>query len=99
PFTRYPARQGLFWLAAAYRMFKLHRLAWGLLLLGFYVSLLLLFFFPFIGPYAMVLLKPVFEVGFLSAAWTQERGGRPTFVQLFQGFRANLWSLARIGLG
>ena len=98
PFTQYPARQGFAWLAMAYRMFKVHRLAWVVLLLAYYVSLLLFLVIPYIGPYVMVLLKPVLAVGFLAAAWVQERGERPALIQLFQGFRANLWSLATIGL-
>ena len=96
--TRYPARQGFVWLATAYRMFKVHRLAWVVLVLAYFLMLLLLRVVPFVGPYAMTLLKPVLAVGLLAAAWTQERGGRPAFAQLFQGFRANLWSLVAIGL-
>jgi hypothetical protein len=97
-FTRYPARQGIAWLATAYQMFKVHRLAWVALVLAYFIMLLLLRAVPYVGPYAMTLLKPVFAVGLLAAAWTQERGGRPAFAQLFQGFRANLWSLVAIGL-
>jgi hypothetical protein len=97
-FTRYPARQGLAWLANAYTMFKAHRLAWVLLVLAYFLLLLLLRAVPFVGPYAMTVMKPVLAVGLLAAAWTQERGGRPAFAQLFQGFRANLWSLLAIGV-
>lgn len=97
-FTQYPARQGIVWLATAYRMFKVHRLAWAMLVLAFYFILLLLSVIPLVGPYAMTLLTPVFGVGLLAAAWTQERGGRPAFVHLFQGFRTNLWSLVAIGV-
>lgn len=97
-FKRYPAGQGMVWLATAYRMFKVHRLAWVVLVLAYFLILLMLRVVPFVGPYAMTVLKPVFAVGLLAAAWTQERGGRPAFVQLFQGFRANLWSLLAIGL-
>lgn len=97
-FTRYPARQGAVWLATAYAMFKAHRLAWVLLVLAYFVVLLLLRAAPYIGPYAMTVLKPVLAVGLLAAAWTQERGGKPAFAQLFQGFRANMWSLVAIGV-
>jgi hypothetical protein len=97
-FTRYPARQGMVWLVTAYTMFKAHRLAWVMLVLAYFLLLLLLRVVPYIGPYAMTIMKPVFAVGLLAAAWTQERGGRPAFAQLFQGFRANLWSLLAIGL-
>lgn len=97
-FTRYPARQGIIWLAAAYSMFKAHRLAWVVLVLGYFVTLVLLGELPYIGPYAMTLMKPVFAVGLLAAAWTQERGGTPALRQLFQGFRSNLLALLAIGL-
>jgi hypothetical protein len=98
PFARHPARQGFTWLATAYRMFKVYRLAWVALLLAYFILLLLMQAVPFIGPYAAALLSPVFGVGLLAAAWTQERGGRPAFSQLFQGFRTNLWSLLAIGV-
>jgi hypothetical protein len=98
PFTQYPARQGFAWLATAYGMFKVHRLAWAVLVLGYFLVLLLMQVVPFIGPYAAALLSPVFGVGLLAAAWTQERGGRPALGQLFQGFRTNLWSLVAIGI-
>jgi hypothetical protein len=97
-FTRYPARQGLAWLANAYAMFKTYRLQWVLLVLAYFFVLLLVRVVPLVGPYAMTLMKPVFAVGLLAAAWTQERGGRPALGLLFQGFRANLGALLAIGL-
>lgn len=97
-FTRYPARQGMAWLAAAYAMFRTHRLQWIMLVLGYFFVLLLVRMVPLIGPYTMTLMKPVFAVGLLAAAWTQERGGSPSFGLLFQGFRANLVALLAIGL-
>jgi hypothetical protein len=97
-FTRYPARQGMVWLSAAYVMFKSHRMAWVLLVLAYFFVLLLVRAVPLVGPYAMTMMKPVFAVGLLAAAWTQERGGTPALRQLFQGFRANLMALLAIGL-
>jgi hypothetical protein len=44
------------------------------------------------------ILKPIFAVGFLAAAWTHERGGVPQLRLLFQGFRSNVWALASLGL-
>ena len=97
-FTRYDARQGMVWLAQAYAMFKQQRLAWVVLLLGYYLVLVILRAIPVLGPYAMTVMKPVFAVGLLAAAWTQERGSPPKLSQLFQGFRANLWALVPIGI-
>lgn len=97
-FTRYEARHGMAWLAQAYALFRRNPLPWVVLLLSYYMVLLLLRAVPYIGPYAMTVLKPVFAVGLLAAAWTQERGGTPALRQLFQGFRANLGSLLPIGI-
>ncbi len=96
-FVRLPARQGIVWLAAAYGMLRAHRLAWVVLVLAYFLVLLMLRVIPFAGPYAMTVMKPVLAVGLLAAAWTQERGGTPALRNLFQGFRANLWSLVAIG--
>jgi hypothetical protein len=97
-FTRYDARHGMAWLVQAYSLFSRKRLPWVLLLLTYYVLLRLLLSVPVAGPYAITILKPVFAVGLLAAAWTQERGGTPALSQLFQGFRANLKSLLAIGI-
>jgi len=97
-FTRYPARQGMVWLSAAYVMFKAHRGQWVMLVLAYFFVLLLVRALPLVGPYAMTMMKPVFAVGLLAAAWTQERGGTPALRLLFQGFRANLAALLGIGL-
>jgi len=97
-FTRYEARHGIAWLAQAYALFSRKRLPWIMLLLTYYILLKLLLYVPYAGPYAISILKPVFAVGLLAAAWTQERGGTPQLAQLFQGFRANLGSLLPIGI-
>lgn len=98
PFTRHPARQGMVWLVQAWRMFNQHRLAWIVLLLAYYLLLLFTRAIPFIGPWAMTIVKPVLAVGLLAAAWNQERGTTPALSQILQGFRANLWALLPIGL-
>ena len=97
-FTRYDARQGVAWLAQAYALFSRKRLPWILLLLTYYILLKLLLSLHYIVPCAITLLKTMFAVGLLAAAWTQERGGTPALSQLFQGFRANLGSLLPIGV-
>jgi hypothetical protein len=97
-FSRLPARQGMVWLTQAWRMFNQHRLAWVLLLLAYYLILLFTRAIPFIGPWAMTIIKPVLAVGLLAAAWSQERGKSPALGQILQGFRANLWALLPIGI-
>ena len=46
----------------------------------------------------MMMLRPVFTVGFLAAAWTQERGGCRRLRHLVRGFRSNLRALIPIGV-
>lgn len=93
-----PALRGALWLRDAYRMVSRARLPWLLLLVLYYFILGVIDFIPFIGQIAAPILKPVFAVGFLAAAWAQERGGTPEPRQLFQGFRSNLWALLPLGV-
>src|SRR2546428_9115330 len=97
PFARHPATRGAAWLKESYARFRKARLAWIVLLFTYYGVLLLADMIPFIGGIAAPLLKPVFAVGFLAAAWTQERGGVPGLRQFFQGFRSNVWALITLG--
>jgi len=97
-FTRYPGRQGTVWLRTAYHMFTQHRGPWVLLVLAYLLALLVLAFVPYVGPYLLIVMKPVFVVGLLAAAWQQERGGMPKLSHLFQGFRTNLRALLTIGV-
>jgi len=53
---------------------------------------------PVAGPLVLMVLRPVFTVGFLAAAWTQERGGKPEVRHLFRGFGSNLWALLPVGI-
>jgi hypothetical protein len=97
-FARRPARHGILWLREAAGMLAAARVPWLMLLLIYYLIQLLVSIVPLVGPLAMMALRPVFTVGFLAAAWTQERGGRPEISHLFRGFRTNLWALIPIGL-
>ena len=97
-YARRPARNGVAWLRDAYRMVSGARLPWLLLLFLYYFVLGVIDLVPFIGQIAAPILKPVFAVGFLAAAWSQERGGTPVPKQLFQGFRSNLWALIPLGV-
>lgn len=98
PFTRQPAGHGTRWLAQSYAMFARARMHWAVLLLAYYAVLLVAEFVPLIGVLAAPVLKPVFAVGFLAAAWTQERGQMPGIHLLFRGFRANVWALVLLGV-
>jgi hypothetical protein len=97
-FTRHPARHGIVWLKEAFRMLAAARVPWLMLLLCYYVIQLMVSVVPLVGPLAMMVLRPVFTVGFLAAAWTQQRGGMPEIRHLFRGFRTNLRALLPIGV-
>jgi hypothetical protein len=97
-FERYPARRGALWLRQAYAMFSVHRLPWLFLLVLYYFAVGLVEMVPFVGRHTALVLKPVFEVGFLAAAWSQERGEVPHPRHLFRGFRSNLWVLIPLGI-
>jgi hypothetical protein len=99
PFARRDARNGIVWIKRAYFMFRAAPLRWLLLLFTYYMLVGLLEFGPvqLIGQFVAPLLKPVFAVGFLAAAWSQERGAAPRFADLFRGFRSNLLALVPLG--
>jgi uncharacterized membrane protein len=97
-FVRYSGARGAVWLREAAAMLAAARFPWLMLLFSYYVVQYLVSFIPLAGPLAMMVLRPVFTVGFLAAAWTQERGGQPELRHLFRGFGANLWALVPIGV-
>ena len=97
-YERLPAARGREWLRDAYRMVSQARLPWLMLLLLYYLVLGIVDFIPYLGQVAAPLLKPVLSVGFLAAAWSQERGGTPELKHMFVGFRSNLWALLPLGL-
>jgi hypothetical protein len=91
------ARRGVAWLANAWALFARARLPWLYLLATYYVVMMAVDLVPLIGPLAVPVIKPAFAVGFLAAAWTQERGGKPRVADLFMGFRSNLRALLVLG--
>ncbi|HYR00459.1 MAG TPA: BPSS1780 family membrane protein [Casimicrobiaceae bacterium] len=97
PFARRNAAHGALWLRRAFAMLSEHRVRWLLLLLAYYVIIVSIDFVPIVGAFVAPLLKPVFAVGFLAAAWSQERGEPPSFGQLFRGFRSDLRALLPLG--
>jgi len=97
-YAHHPARRGILWLRDAAVMLAAARIRWLMLLLAYYVIQLMVSVVPVIGPIAMMALRPVFTVGFLAAAWTQQRGGVPEIGHLFRGFQTNLRALLPIGV-
>jgi uncharacterized membrane protein len=97
-FMRHEGPRGFDWLRQSYALFRRARLPWLLLILCYYVVLVAIKLVPFVGGLAAIIMKPVFAVGFLAAAWNQERGVQPSPRHLFQGFRSNLWALIPLGV-
>ena len=97
-FTRHGARRGIAWLTEAFAMFRRAKAAWIGLIALYYLLMFLANAVPLIGQLALPLLKPIFAVGLLAAAWTQERGGKPAPSLLFHGFRANVRALIPLGI-
>jgi hypothetical protein len=97
-FARRSAAHGVSWLRQAFSMLWAHRVRWLLLLLTYYLVLLTIRAVPYVGLFVVPMLRPVFAVGFLAAAWSQERGELPAIRHLFAGFRANLRVLLLLGL-
>src|SRR6185295_9994235 len=97
-FARHPARRGIAWLREAAVMLAAARMRWLMLLFAYYSIQWLAAFVPAVGPLAMMIGRPVFTVGFLAAAWTQQRGGVPQIGHLFHGFRTDLRALLPIGV-
>lgn len=97
-FVRLGATRGWDWLARAHALFARARMYWLLLILGYWLITILLSVVPLVGIVAATLLKPVFAVGFLAAAWSQEKGETPHLSRLFAGFRSNIRALLPLGV-
>ncbi len=93
-----PPVNGLAWLRGASLLLAGARLTWLVFFVVYVVILGLLTTIPFIGTPLATILKPVFTVGFLAAAWSQARGGKPAMSDLFRGFQSNLRALIPLGL-
>jgi len=93
-----PPVNGLGWLRGASVLLAGARLTWLVFFVSYVVILALLTMIPFVGTPLATVLKPVFTVGFLAAAWTQSRGGKPALGDLFRGFQSNLRALIPLGV-
>jgi hypothetical protein len=97
-FVRVRATHGWHWLVRAHALFAGARLYWLMLILSYWLITVMLTVVPFVGVVAATLLKPVFAVGFLAAAWSQEKGEPPQLMRLFAGFRSNVRALLPLGV-
>ncbi len=91
-----PAKDGFEWIRLAFRLFRMQWLR--------YCALAALFILvsqiagALTGGVLTMFLKPILSVGFLAAAWHQERGETPEVAHLFAGFKSNLKALLPMGL-
>ncbi|MBP8296311.1 MAG: hypothetical protein KAX84_09415 [Burkholderiales bacterium] len=97
-FVAVRAARGWVWLVQSHALFARARLYWLMLILGYWMITIMLTVVPVIGVAAATLLKPVFAVGFLAAAWAQEKGEAPHMQRLFAGFRSNIRALLPLGV-
>jgi hypothetical protein len=79
-------------------MFRQYPAIWLVLLALYLLLTLLLSTVPWVGVMVAFILKPVFNVGFLAAAWSQQRGQHPQANHLFAGFKSNLYALIPLGV-
>jgi hypothetical protein len=96
-FTRHEGRRGIAWLQESYALFRRAKLRWIVMVVAYFFLLGVIELVPFAG-WLVVILKPVFGVGFLAAAWSHERGIPPSPRHLFHGFRSNLKALLPLGV-
>ena len=97
-FVQVRAARGWDWVINSHALFAKARLYWLLLILGYWLITIMLTVIPVVGVVAATLLKPVFAVGFLAAAWAQERGEAPNLGRLFAGFKSNVRALLPLGV-
>jgi hypothetical protein len=90
------------WWRRALELIRAKPKNWFLLGVGFilciYVPTVMLSYLSETLTFAWLVLQPCFEIGLISAAWKQARGNEPVINDLFNGFKANLVTLAGIGL-
>jgi hypothetical protein len=91
-----PAKDGFEWIRLAFRLFRMQWMRYcalsALFILVSQVAGVLT------GGILTMFLKPILSVGFLAAAWHQERGETPEVSHLFAGFRSNIKALLPMGL-
>ncbi len=97
PGSPLPPSEGVFWVKAALRFFRTEPVRWLGITAAFFILMQLFGLIP-AGVIVAFLLKPVLTVGFLAAAWHQERAVRPQITHLFFGFKSNWKALLPLGV-
>jgi hypothetical protein len=87
PSRRAPLSAGLRWVTEGWRLFMKAPLMWGLALLIFIVSSIVLSLVPILGQIAVQILTPVYLAGFAVACRSLETGGDFEVEHLMAGFK------------
>jgi hypothetical protein len=94
-----PPQDGILWVQIAIRFFNAFRLRWVALAAGFLFGLQLALMLGAGKTGALALLvKPLLTVGFLAAAWHQEKRQAPEVKHLLAGFQSNIQVLLGLGV-
>jgi hypothetical protein len=90
--------EGAWWLKAAWKFFRAQPMRWLGITAAFFLALQLLSSLPGVAGIFLFFLKPILAVGFLGAAWHQEKGETPALQHLLLGFKSNWRALLPLGL-
>ena len=90
-------RNGAFWLAEGWRLFRSAPLGWLALVFAYWIIMTLASVVPIVGVAAASMMVPAFSVGFMAAARSASRRGPVELGLLFEGFRHHLKSQLILG--
>lgn len=93
-----PANRGWFWLLEGFRIFRKRPVHLSFLVMSYWLLLLIVSVFPFIGQPLTTLLVPAFSVSLMNACRKIEANEPIMPVLLFSGFKKNLNVLLIQGL-
>jgi hypothetical protein len=90
-------RRGAAWLPEGWRLFKTAPFGWFALVFAYWLLMTLASIVPFIGVVLASAMVPAFAVGFMAAGRAAAAGGALELSLLFEGFRHEPRSQARLG--
>lgn len=91
------AERGWSWIAEGWRMFLRAPGLWIGMILMLAVIFVALNFVPLVGPFATIVLQPVFAAGLMIVCAKIDKGEAPEFGDLFAGFQKRFGILAAVG--
>lgn len=94
---RLPARQGVFWLVAGFRLFRTNPPLLTALTLGYFLAVLLLNLLPLLGPFVLTLGLPSLTLVVANGCREIQAVGALRPGSLFQGLREHRKALLQLG--